>query len=158
MLTVASAHPAAAGHGLPSGALASAPYDFVNASPELRATPLAAPALDAARAPVPTVPQVTVAAPGQATALGTVVRASWYGPGFYGNRTACGQTMSTTLQGVAHRSLPCGAAVTLAHGGATVTVPVVDRGPFVSGREFDLTYATKIALGCPDICSLSWLR
>ena len=38
----------------------------------------------------------------------TTVLASYYGPGFYGNRTACGQTMSTTLQGVAHRTLPCG--------------------------------------------------
>lgn len=86
------------------------------------------------------------------------VRASWYGPGFYGRRTACGQTMSTGLQGVAHRTLPCGTAVTLRTTLATVTVPVVDRGPFIGGREFDLTYATRLALGCPDICALLWLR
>src|SRR5438445_649196 len=43
-------------------------------------------------------------------------------------------------------------------GANTVTVPVVDRGPQVAGREFDLTYATKLTLGCPDICTLQWIR
>ena len=88
----------------------------------------------------------------------TVAAASWYGPGFYGNRTACGLTLTTSLPGVAHRSLPCGADVTLRYDETTVTVPVVDRGPFVYDREFDLTYATRVALGCPDICVLEWLR
>jgi rare lipoprotein A (RlpA)-like double-psi beta-barrel protein len=88
----------------------------------------------------------------------TTVLASYYGPGFYGNRTACGQTMSTTLQGVAHRTLPCGTLVHLKYGANEVTVPVVDRGPAILTREFDLTYATKLALGCPDMCTLSWIR
>ncbi|MDP9274745.1 MAG: septal ring lytic transglycosylase RlpA family protein, partial [Chloroflexota bacterium] len=61
----------------------------------------------------------------------TTVVASWYGPGFYGNRTACGQTMTTTLQGVAHRTLPCGTLVHLKYGANEVTVPVVDRGPMI---------------------------
>lgn len=88
----------------------------------------------------------------------TTVLASWYGPGFYGRRTACGQTMSGTLQGVAHRTLPCGTPVTLRYGGVNVTVPVVDRGPYIPGRELDLTYATRVALGCPDLCYVTWLR
>lgn len=88
----------------------------------------------------------------------TTVRASWYGPGFFGRRTACGQTMSTELRGVAHRTLACGTPVTLRYAGVTLTVPVVDRGPYVALREFDLTYATRVALGCPDICALTWLR
>lgn len=88
----------------------------------------------------------------------TPVVASWYGPGFYGRRTACGQTMSTTLQGVAHRTLPCGTSVTLRYGTSVVTVPVVDRGPFIYTREFDLTIATRQALGCSDLCRLEWLR
>lgn len=88
----------------------------------------------------------------------TPVTASWYGPGFYGRRTACGLTFSSTLQGVAHRTLACGTPVTLRHGGATVTVPVIDRGPFNYAREFDLSYATRLALGCGDICRLTWLR
>lgn len=93
-----------------------------------------------------------------ANSTSTVAAASWYGPGFYGNRTACGLTLTTSLPGVAHRSLPCGADVTLRYDETTVTVPVVDRGPFVYDREFDLTYATRVALGCPDICVLEWLR
>jgi rare lipoprotein A (peptidoglycan hydrolase) len=49
--------------------------------------------------------------------------------------------------GVANKTLPCGTLVTLRYGGRTVRVPVVDRGPYVEGREFDLTEATKEALG-----------
>ena len=64
---------------------------------------------------------------------------SWYGPGLIGNGTACGQTLTRTLVGVAHRSLPCGTLVTFRYGGRTLTVPVVDRGPYVGGRIFDLT-------------------
>ena len=64
---------------------------------------------------------------------------SWFGPGLYGNGTACGQTMTKTLVGVAHRTLPCGTLVTFRYQGRTVTVPVVDRGPYVAGRTWDLT-------------------
>ena len=72
--------------------------------------------------------------------------ASWYGPGLYGNHLACGGRLSPGTLGVAHKSLPCGARVTLHYRGHTVRVPVVDRGPYVGGREFDLTYATKSRL------------
>ena len=68
--------------------------------------------------------------------------ASWYGPGLYGNRLGCGGTLSAGRLGVAHKSLPCGTKVTLRHGGRVVRVPVIDRGPYVGGREFDLTAAT----------------
>jgi hypothetical protein len=66
---------------------------------------------------------------------------SWYGPGLIGNGTACGQTLTRSLVGVAHRSLPCGTKITFRYQGKTLTMPVVDRGPYVSGRIFDLTYA-----------------
>jgi rare lipoprotein A len=69
--------------------------------------------------------------------------ASWYGPGLYGQHLACGGTLSAGTLGVAHKSLPCGTEVTLHYRGRTVRVPVVDRGPYVGGREFDLTAATK---------------
>lgn len=92
------------------------------------------------------------------TASETTVIGSWYGPGLWGNRTACGQTLTADLRGVAHRTLPCGSPVTLRYGGATATVPVVDRGPHIAAREFDLTYATRVELGCPDLCYLMWLR
>ena len=96
--------------------------------------------------------------PGPGPVITTTVLASYYGPGLYGNRTACGQTLTTTLQGVAHRTLPCGTLVHLKYSANEVTVPVVDRGPVILSREFDLTYATKLALGCPDMCTLSWIH
>jgi rare lipoprotein A len=68
--------------------------------------------------------------------------ASWYGPGLYGQRLGCGGTLSTGVLGVAHKSLPCGTRVTLRHGGRILRVRVIDRGPYVGGREFDLTAAT----------------
>jgi hypothetical protein len=73
--------------------------------------------------------------------------ASWYGPGLYGFSLACGGRLSASTRGVAHKSLPCGTKVTLRYRGRTVRVPVVDRGPYVGMREFDLTAATKHALG-----------
>ena len=71
-----------------------------------------------------------------------VALASWYGPGLYGNRTGCGGTLSYGRLGVAHKSLPCGTKVTLRHNGRRVRVPVIDRGPYVGAREYDLTAAT----------------
>lgn len=70
--------------------------------------------------------------------------ASWYGGG---GGLACGGYLTSSTMGVANKTLPCGTRVTLRYGGRTVRVPVVDRGPFVAGREFDLTEATKRALG-----------
>jgi len=99
-------------------------------------------------------PQVVLPAPPDPPTSG-VVLASWYGPGFYGNRTACGQTYSPVIVGVAHRTLPCGTLVTLSYGGRSLTLPVIDRGPFVPGRTLDLSNATRLALGCPDLCTLS---
>jgi hypothetical protein len=74
-------------------------------------------------------------------------RATWFGPGFYGKHTACGQVMSHALLGVAHRTLPCGTPVALFYAGKTITVPVVDRGPFANGARYDLTFATAQSLG-----------
>jgi rare lipoprotein A len=73
--------------------------------------------------------------------------ASWYGPGLYGNHLGCGGTLSAGRLGVAHKSLPCGTMVTFKHGKRSVRVPVIDRGPYVAGREYDLTAATAQRLG-----------
>lgn len=70
-----------------------------------------------------------------------VKRASYFGPGLYGNRTACGQTLTRRTSGVAHRTLPCGTAVPVYHAGRIGIFRVVDRGPFVRGVSLDLTYA-----------------
>jgi hypothetical protein len=95
--------------------------------------------------------------PGQATAASaspevgvTVYRqalATWYGPGFYGRKTACGVKMTHALMGVAHKKLACGTPVAISYKGRRVTVPVVDRGPFANGAKYDLTYGTAQALG-----------
>jgi rare lipoprotein A len=79
---------------------------------------------------------------------------SWYGPGLYGNKLGCGGTLTPGTLGVAHRTLPCGTRVTLRHGDRVVRVPVVDRGPFVAGREFDLTAATRARLGFGGVGSV----
>jgi hypothetical protein len=83
---------------------------------------------------------------------------SWYGPGFYGKRTACGHAMTESLRGVAHKTLPCGTLVTFKNpaNGRTLTVPVVDRGPYVAGRQWDLTGGTCLALGHCYTGSLYW--
>jgi hypothetical protein len=72
--------------------------------------------------------------------------ASWYGPGLYGNRTACGQTLRPDTLGVAHRSLPCGTAVKFVYEGRALVTQVIDRGPFAKGRAWDLTAAASQAL------------
>ncbi|MFN2520483.1 MAG: septal ring lytic transglycosylase RlpA family protein [Candidatus Limnocylindria bacterium] len=118
------------------------------ASPAARALPLPLPPT-AAPTPAPAAAPLAAAVGG-----GTLVLASWYGPGFYGNRTACGQVYTTQIQGVANRTLACGTIVTLTYGGRTVSVPVIDRGPYVAGRTLDLSNATRLALVCPDLCSL----
>lgn len=72
--------------------------------------------------------------------------ASWYGPGLYGRTTACGQTLTPGLYGVAHKGYACGTRVRVC-ARRCLTVHVVDRGPYVGGREFDLTAATARAVG-----------
>jgi rare lipoprotein A (peptidoglycan hydrolase) len=72
--------------------------------------------------------------------------ASWYGPGLYGRQTACGQTLRASTIGVAHRNLPCGTLVKFIYRGHTVVAPVIDRGPYVKGRAWDLTAAASEAL------------
>jgi peptidoglycan lytic transglycosylase len=73
-----------------------------------------------------------------------LAEASWYGGG---GSLACGGELTSATMGVANKTLPCGTMVTLRYRGRTVRVRVIDRGPYVAGREFDLTEATKYALG-----------
>jgi rare lipoprotein A len=77
--------------------------------------------------------------------------ASYFGPGLFGGPMACGGTLQPGTRGVAHKTLPCGTKVVLRYRGRTVTTRVVDRGPYVGGREFDLTQATRDDLGFGDL-------
>lgn len=73
--------------------------------------------------------------------------ATLYGPGFYGQKTACGETLRRGTLGVANRTLPCGTPVAVYYRGQTIIVPVIDRGPYANGADWDLTMATGQALG-----------
>ncbi len=73
--------------------------------------------------------------------------ASYYGPGLYGNGVACGGTLTPSTIGVAHKTLPCGTKVRIRYHGNTVVAPVIDRGPYVAGRDYDLTEAVRNRLG-----------
>jgi rare lipoprotein A (peptidoglycan hydrolase) len=76
--------------------------------------------------------------------------ATWFGPGFYGHKTACGQTLTPGVLGVAHRTLPCGTLVRVSWHGHALTVPVVDRGPYANGADWDLTAGAARALGITE--------
>jgi rare lipoprotein A (peptidoglycan hydrolase) len=82
-------------------------------------------------------------------------KATWYGPGLYGHKTACGATLTHRTLGVAHKRLPCGTAVALRYHGRTVVVPVIDRGPYSRGVDYDLTYATAQKLGMTETTRLA---
>jgi hypothetical protein len=76
---------------------------------------------------------------------------SFYGPGFYGKRTACGFKLTKELIGVASRTLSCGTKVTFMWNGIQVEAPVVDWGPAEwTGRQFDLTGGACMAFKTPD--------
>lgn len=73
--------------------------------------------------------------------------ATWYGPGLYGNHTACGETLQSGTVGVAHRTLPCGTTIKFAYHGHYLVTKVIDRGPYTHGNAFDLTNGARRALG-----------
>jgi rare lipoprotein A (peptidoglycan hydrolase) len=81
--------------------------------------------------------------------------ATWFGPGFYGQQTACGQTLTPAVVGVANRKLPCGTLVKVTFHGQRLTVPVVDRGPYANGADWDLTAAAAQALGIEETVHVS---
>jgi peptidoglycan lytic transglycosylase len=82
--------------------------------------------------------------------------ASWYGPGLWGRKTACGQTLRPNTLGVAHRNLPCGTAVKFVYHGHALITQVIDRGPYVKGRAWDLTAAAGEALGFEGVGMLRY--
>jgi rare lipoprotein A (peptidoglycan hydrolase) len=84
-------------------------------------------------------------APAKATAKAQI--ATWFGPGFYGQKTACGQTMTPVVVGVASRTLPCGTLVLVNYKGHKLTLPVIDRGPYANnGAVWDLTQGAASVL------------
>jgi rare lipoprotein A (peptidoglycan hydrolase) len=87
------------------------------------------------------------AAPVVAVTVYRTSLATLYGPGFWGQRTACGTVLRHATIGIANRTLRCGEKVALYYRGRTLIVPVIDRGPYANGADWDLTMATGRALG-----------
>jgi rare lipoprotein A len=76
-------------------------------------------------------------------------QASWYGPGFYGNRTANGEVFRPGTLTAAHRSLPFGTRVRVTNltNGRSTVVRINDRGPFHGNRVIDLAHGAAQNLG-----------
>jgi rare lipoprotein A (peptidoglycan hydrolase) len=77
-------------------------------------------------------------------------------PSAVGRKTACGGTILGATEGVAHPTLPCGARIYIAFHGKHVLTQVVDRGPYVPGREFDVTPALAQRLGLEGVQAIRW--
>jgi rare lipoprotein A (peptidoglycan hydrolase) len=71
-------------------------------------------------------------------------------------RTVCGRALGAQTLGVAHPVLPCNVKVYIEFGGKTVLTQVIDRGPYVSGREFALTHALAEQLGLHGTQPIRW--
>jgi len=81
-----------------------------------------------------------------------VMTASWYGPRFHGKLTANGEQYNQMALTAAHKSLPFGTVlqVTNLKNGKSVIVRINDRGPFIEGRDLDLSKGTALNLGMID--------
>jgi len=78
-----------------------------------------------------------------------IMKASWYGPGFHGKMTANGEIYNQMALTAAHKELPFGTylRITNLRNGKSVIVRINDRGPYIEGRDLDLSKGTAIALG-----------
>jgi rare lipoprotein A len=83
-------------------------------------------------------------------------KASWYGPGFHGKRTASGEKFDTNELTAAHRTLPFGTRVRVVNkkNGQSVVVRINDRGPYAHGRVIDLSRASAQAIGISGVGSV----
>ena len=90
--------------------------------------------------------------------VGTWYRAlaASYSPAAARGRTACGQRITARTLGVAHPVLPCGARIYIWYGGHKVLTQVIDRGPSVPGRDFDVTKSLANRLGLHGAQAIQW--
>jgi len=174
-----AASPAPSASDAPAASPSPSPEPSASASPG----PSVAPSPISTPSPTPPPGAVAVASlSGQPYQLPAFVglgawrtsRVSFYGPGFYcvSNRvmaclpqrgrpararlTACGVLFTRTVVGVAHRTLPCGSLVAFTYRGRTVIAPVIDRGPYVAGRVWDLSGGLCVALRHCFSGPISW--
>jgi rare lipoprotein A len=83
-------------------------------------------------------------------------RAAPYGPTPGHTRTACGEALTATTLGIAHPVLPCGVKIYVRFRGKEVLTQVIDRGPNVPGRDFDITKALAERLGLHGTQAIQW--
>ena len=83
-------------------------------------------------------------------------RAAPYGPTPSHRRTACNHPFTQETQGVAHPTLPCGVKLYIRYHGHEVLTQVVDRGPNVPGRDFDVTKALADRIGLHGTQTIKW--
>jgi rare lipoprotein A len=78
-----------------------------------------------------------------------VMTASWYGPNFHGRKTANGEVYDQMALTAAHKELPFGTIlkVTNPRNGKSAVVRINDRGPYIEGRDLDLSKGAAFAIG-----------
>ena len=126
---------------------------------ERKAVPIPKPAPEPKPKATVTPVRVSTPAPSRSTASTTgwkSAKVSWYGPGFYGNNTASGMVLTESSMIVAHRTLAFGTKIQFEYNGRTCTATVQDRGPHISGREFDLGPGTAKALGFSGVGTVKY--
>jgi rare lipoprotein A len=97
------------------------------------------------------------AVPVRGTATGYYTsRAAPYAPSPSHPRTACGEPFTKTTMGIAHPVLPCGVKIYIRFQGKEVLTQVIDRGPNVPGRDFDVTKALADRLGLHGTQTIQW--
>ncbi len=84
---------------------------------------------------------------------GQTMVASYYGYELAGSPTASGEPFDPEGYTAAHKSLPLGTLLRVNHGGSSVTVTVNDRGPYVAGRDLDLSQGAAEAIGLTAVGS-----
>lgn len=149
----------------PSPATSAVPPAGAAAAPIASATPTPAAAPPATPAPVPSATPNPTPRPTPRVSYGPWHRErkiTFYGPGLYGRRTACGLALTTKLVGVATYLYPCGTKIQFTYRGRTIVAPVVDRGPSRQGPfRFDLTGRACVNLvgskgACWTIHNVQW--
>ncbi len=77
------------------------------------------------------------------------MKASWYGPGFHGRKTANGEVYDQMSFTAAHKSLKFGTLLKITNlkNNKSVVIRINDRGPYIHGRDLDLSKAAALELG-----------
>ena len=79
------------------------------------------------------------------------ILASWYGPGFHGRLTANGEIYDSQGITAAHKTLPFDTLLRVTYKDKSIVVRINDRGPYIDGRELDLSEGAARELGCIDV-------